>query len=65
MFTDKIMVLTQPNSTYNVEPGQVINIGVDATTDAEFQNQMSYEWSWYRPEKDQETGETTFSMCTF
>ncbi|KAH3690840.1 hypothetical protein DPMN_190618 [Dreissena polymorpha] len=38
-----------PNATYNVEPNMKIVIAIDAITDPDWQNQISYTWFWYLP----------------
>ncbi|KAL4218250.1 Contactin-5 [Mactra antiquata] len=44
---DKIVVKQQPNSTYDIEPGTILSIFVDATTDVLWQNHMKFKWYWY------------------
>ncbi|XP_052251605.1 neurofascin-like [Dreissena polymorpha] len=46
---DKIKLTIPPNDTYYTQPDSVINVGVDATTDVDWMNQMAFKWYWYRP----------------
>ncbi|KAH3693491.1 hypothetical protein DPMN_080924 [Dreissena polymorpha] len=46
---DTIEILKAPNATYDVEPNVTIVIAIDAITDPDWQNQISYKWFWYLP----------------
>lgn len=43
---DKTELTSKPNSSYIMKPGDVLNIGVDATTDPLMQEQLKYNWYW-------------------
>lgn len=64
---DKIVVLSGPNSTYDVEPGKLLDIIVEAKTDKLWQNQMKFYWLWYQEIEDPKTGirNTGTSICTY
>jgi len=51
---DNIRLNYGPNDTYNVEPGMYINVGVDATTDPLYQEQMNYKWVMYNETEDED-----------
>ena len=58
LIAENIQVIDKPNSTYYVEPDMVLKVGVNAQTDVDWQKLMKYEWLWYKPVKNTETGET-------
>lgn len=43
---DKTELSLKPNSSYIMKPADVLNIGVDATTDPLMQEQLKYNWYW-------------------
>lgn len=48
---DKIKVTLQPNSSYIMEPGDVLHLGVDAIGDAIMRNKLDFNWYWVTAEK--------------
>ncbi|KAH3859606.1 hypothetical protein DPMN_102423 [Dreissena polymorpha] len=46
---NNIEIVKAPNATYDVEPNMKIVIVIDAITDPDWQNQISYTWFWYLP----------------
>jgi len=57
-----IQLLMEPNATYYVSPGSVINIPVAAKTDQEWMNQMTFNWFWFKPVEQGDT--VTFGELT-
>ena len=44
--SDKIEIGYGPEPTYLVNPGDNLNLGVDATTDPTMKDKINYEWHW-------------------